>query len=416
MMEAAIVTIGDELLFGQTIDTNSAWLGRRLSDLGIKINKRVSVGDSERDIQEALDEASAHADLILITGGLGPTRDDITRPTLAKYFNTTLEYHEELLGLLKEFFEKRGRELTDALKRQALLPASCETLRNTKGTAWGMWFEKNNKVFVSMPGVPREMQAITEEEVIPRLKERFTLPCIVHRHLLTAGVGESVLAEKVADLEDNLPHHIKLAYLPGLGTVKLRLTARGDDRVELEHELINWQDQFMERVGKYTYGFDTDRFEAAMGNILKQHKKTIATAESCTGGYIASLLTRIPGSSEYYMGSTVTYSNAAKTKVLHVPESVLEEHGAVSEETVKAMIKGVCQNFDTDYAISVSGIAGPAGGTPEKPVGTVWIAVGSPDNIEAKRYNFPGDREQNIQLTAIMALEQMRKYLLKHIG
>lgn len=410
-MEAAIITIGDELLFGQTVDTNSAWMGQHLADIGIQVREKRAVGDDAHDIIVALDAVSKFANLVLITGGLGPTKDDITKTTLARYFGTELVINEEVLALLEGFFKKRGRKMLQSNIDQAKLPASCIPLRNDQGTAWGMWFERDGIVYVSMPGVPREMQALMEQEVLPRVKEQFDLPLILHKHILTAGIGESYLADKIQDLEDNLPSELKLAYLPGMGSVKLRLTARGTDRGKLESLLMEQTTSFVSRMERYVYGYDGDIFEATLGKILLEQGKTISTAESCTGGYIASLIASVPGASAYFEGSTVTYSYASKQKLLGVKADTLEKYGAVSEETVKEMVSGVCETLNTDVGIAVSGIAGPGGGLPDKPVGTVWVAVGSRNHIVTRLYEFGGNREQNIRLTAVMAMELMRKYL-----
>ena len=411
-MLASIITIGDELLYGRTVDTNSAWMGRTLSDLGIRVNDIRSIADDKQDILNALDAVPANVQLVLITGGLGPTKDDITKLTLAEYFDTKLVMNEEILGLLETFFSKRGRRMLQVNRDQALMPEACTPLRNDRGTAWGMWFEKDAKVYVSMPGVPREMKALMEQQVLPRVKAQFELPIIIHQHLLTAGIGESYIAEKIADLEDSLPPEIKLAYLPDLGMVKLRLTARGTDRQYLEGLLHEQVTAFTERIGRYIYGHNEDRFEAAVGKILLEQGKTLATAESCTGGRISSMLTAIPGSSRYFEGGVVSYSYQAKEDLLGVKAETLAQHGAVSEAVVKEMVVGACHALKTDVAIAVSGIAGPDGGTEDKPVGTVWVAVGSPDRTVTRMYQFSTDREHNVALSAVMALELMRKYLI----
>lgn len=411
-MLASIITIGDEILYGRTVDTNSAWMGRALSDIGIRVNDIRSIADDKQDILNALAAVPANVQLVLITGGLGPTKDDITKLTLAEYFGTKLVMNNEILSLLEEYFSKRGRPMLQVNRDQALMPEACTPLRNDRGTAWGMWFEKNGKVFVSMPGVPREMVALMEQEVLPRVKAQFDLPIIIHQHLLAAGIGESYIAEKIADLEDSLPPEIKLAYLPDLGKVKLRLTARGTDREHLETLLQEQVTAFSERIGRYIYGHNEDRFEAAVGKILLEQGKTISTAESCTGGLISSMLTSIPGSSKYFEGGVVSYSYQAKEDLLGVSAETITTHGAVSEEVVTEMVIGACKTLKTDVAIAVSGIAGPSGGTEDKPVGTVWVAVGSPDRIVTRKYQFPADRQHNVELSTVMALELMRKYLI----
>lgn len=411
-MQATIITIGDELLYGQTIDTNSAFMGRELALLGIRVREILSISDDKAAILEALARAENASDLVLITGGLGPTKDDITKVTLAQYFDTPLVSNPEILALLESFFASRNRPMLQSNIDQALMPAACTPLRNDRGTAWGMWFEKNGKVFVSMPGVPFEMEALMRQEVLPKVKTFFHLPVIIHKHILTAGKGESYLAEEIANFEDSLPTNIKLAYLPGLGTVKLRLTARGNDRISVQQELDGQVAKLVSIIDRHIYGLDDDQLEEVVGKLLLAQGKTIATAESCTGGQIASQLTLVPGCSAYYIGSVVSYSYSAKEAVLGVKQETLDQYGAVSEETVKEMLLGVCDRLGTDYGIATSGIAGPTGGTPDKPVGTVWLAYGSPSDIRTKKLSFKGNRQQNIQLTALMALELFRRYLV----
>ncbi len=412
-MQATIITIGDELLYGQTIDTNSAYMGRELALLGIRVREILSISDDKSAILEALARAEQASNLVLITGGLGPTKDDITKVTLAQYFNTTLLRNQEILAQLEAFFASRNRPMLQSNADQALMPASCTPLRNDRGTAWGMWFEKNGKVFVSMPGVPFEMEALMQQEVLPKVKTYFKLPVIIHKHILTAGIGESFLAEQIADFEDNLPTNIKLAYLPGIGSVKLRLTANGTNREVVQEALDAEVAKLVAQIDKHIYGYDDDQLEEIIGKLLTAKDKTLATAESCTGGYIASQITMVEGSSAYYNGSVVSYTYESKQALLGVKQETLDSFGAVSEETVREMLLGVCTKFGTDYAIATSGIAGPAGGTPDKPVGTVWIAYGAPTDMRTKKLTFKGNRKQNIQLTALMALELFRKYLIE---
>ncbi len=410
-MQATIITIGDELLYGQTVDTNSAYMGRELALLGIRVREILSISDDKAAILEALARAENASDLVLITGGLGPTKDDITKVTLAEYFNTPLVSNPEILAKLEEFFTRRNRPMLQSNADQALMPEACMPLRNDRGTAWGMWFEKNGKVFVSMPGVPFEMEALMQQEVLPKAKQFFKLPAIIHKHILTAGVGESFLAERIAAFEDNLPEGIKLAYLPSVGGVKLRLTAAGAER-EVVQQLLDAQlAKLQPLIEEAIYGYDDDTLEEVIGKKLIEMGKTYSTAESCTGGYIAHQITLAPGSSKYYNGSIVSYTNEAKNEILGVKQETIREHGAVSEQTVREMVAGVCKGMHTDYGIATSGIAGPTGGTAEKPVGTVWIAYGSPNDIRTKKYEFKASRKINIQLTGLMALELFRKYL-----
>ena len=405
-IKASIITIGDELLVGQVIDTNSAWMAQELNKTGVWVHRRVAVGDVWDDIWQALDDEQKAADVILITGGLGPTADDITKPLLCKYFGGEMIMHEETLTHINYLFEhvfKRPMPLLERNRRQAEVPDVCTVLRNGVGTAPGMLFEKGNKIFISMPGVPYEMKHIMQVHVLPLLKNRFDLPHIEHRTLITMGIGESFLAERIKDFEEALPGSIKLAYLPNFGMMRLRLSAQGkkeEVQVQLDERFETLKMQL-----KDVMVIDEDiSFEVLLGRLLKERNKTVSTAESCTGGYIAHLITLVPGSSAYFKGSVVGYDNSVKEHLLHVSEKTLNSDGAVSEGTVKQMIKGVLNDIETDFAIAVSGIMGPDGGTAEKPVGTVWIAVGDNEKTEAKKFHFRFDRERNIQLTAVNAL------------
>lgn len=414
-INASIITIGDELLIGQTIDTNSAFIAQELNKSGIWVKRRVAVGDLWGDIWQALDEEGKNSDIIIITGGLGPTADDITKPLLCKYFGGKLVVNEEVLNHVKYLFEQVFRRPGPMLERnlkQAEVPDVCTVLHNARGTAPGMLFKKEDKVFISLPGVPHEMQGLIVNEVIPRLQKEFTMPVILHRTAFTSGMGESMVAEHIKDFESALPAYIKLAYLPNYGTVKLRLTATGDNEKQLEKEL---HDQFeqLKKLVSHILVTDTDEgLEVVIGKILKAKGKTMGTAESCTGGYIAHLITSIPGSSAYYKGSIVSYSNEIKEKVLGVQHSTIQSVGAVSEKTVTEMVKGALEKLNADYVVATSGIMGPDGGTPEKPVGLVWIAAGSKDEIVAKQFNFRFDRERNIRLAAHNALDFLRKFIL----
>jgi len=414
-INASIITIGDELLIGQTIDTNSAFIAQELNKSGIWVKRRVAVGDLWDDIWQALDDEGKNSDIIIITGGLGPTADDITKPLLCKYFGGKLVVNEEVLNHVKYLFEQVFRRPGPMLERnlkQAEVPDVCTVLHNARGTAPGMLFKKEGKVFISLPGVPHEMQGLIINEVIPRLQKEFTMPVILHRTAFTSGMGESMVAEHIKDFESALPAHIKLAYLPNYGTVKLRLTATGDNEKQLEQEL-NDQFEQLKKLVSHILVTDTDEgLEVVIGKILKAKGKTMGTAESCTGGYIAHLITSIPGSSAYYNGSVVSYSNEIKENVLGVQHSTIQSVGAVSEETVTEMVKGALKKLNVDYVVATSGIMGPDGGTPKKPVGLVWIAAGNKDGIVAKQFNFRFDRERNIRLTAHNALDFLRKFIL----
>ncbi len=415
-IKASIITIGDELLIGQVIDTNSAFIAQELNKIGVWVNRRVAVGDVYEEIWKALDEESNSSDVILITGGLGPTNDDITKPLLAEYFGGKLVMHEETLAHVTYLFEhvfKRPMPLLESNRKQAEVPDVCTVLKNDVGTAPGMLFEKNGKIFISMPGVPTEMKFLMHERVLPLLKQKFDLPYIGHKTLLTAGIGESFLAERIKDFEKTLPSNIKLAYLPNHGMVRLRLTAQGEK--ELVEKVLNENFTVLKKQVEDVMVIDEDiSFEVLLGRLLKEKNKTVSTAESCTGGYIAHLITSVAGSSDYFKGSVVSYDNSIKENVLHVSNETLNSVGAVSEETVEQMIKGIMKIMSTDYAVAVSGIMGPGGGTTEKPVGTVYIAVGNNNITEIKKFNFRFDRKRNIELTAINALHTLCGFIRKN--
>jgi nicotinamide-nucleotide amidase len=410
-VHAEIVTIGDEILYGQITDTNSQWMSAELDKIGIRIIRKSSVGDNENEILTILSEAEKRADIILITGGLGPTNDDITKKTIAKYFNCGLILDQEALKEVTAFFEKRGRELTEVNKQQAFLPEKATYIPNRWGTAPGMWLEKGNKVFVSMPGVPFEMKGLMTHEIIPRLKSKFNCPVIYHKVIKTAGIGESFLAEKIKTWEDNLPIEMKLAYLPGFDGVKLRLTSFGKDETLLISQTNKELEKLKQLVGSYIYGYDEDTMGSAIGKLLKDKKLSIATAESCSGGYVSHLITLVPGSSSYFLGGVVAYDNRIKVEILGVNVETLREHGAVSEETVKQMAEGVRKKLKTSIGIATTGIAGPDGGSDEKPVGTVWIGYSDSNKTIAKKLVFGKEREVNIRLTGLYLLNFVRESL-----
>ncbi len=413
-MHAHIITIGDEILIGQIIDTNSAWMGRELNQVGIEVTEIITASDSRHSIYRSFQRAAEHADIILITGGLGPTKDDITKKVLAEYFGTDLVFNEEMWGYLEGFFEQLGRKPNESHRQQCYLPANCTTLRNKMGTAPGMWFEKNGKVFVSMPGVPYEMKYLMEHEVIPKLKTTFKTQPIVHRTISTAGVGESVLAGLVEDIETNLPDFVKLAFLPNLGKVRLRLTARGEDEAYLNQFLDQKVIEIKEKIGDLIFGYEKQTISEVIGLLCKEKGVTIGTLESCTGGRVAHDITSVSGSSAYFKGSIVAYSNDIKRKLLDVSADTLAAHGAVSKETVIEMVKGGLTTLGVDYALAVSGIAGPTGGTPDKPVGTIWVAVGNKEYIEATLVKGGKDRAKNIERTTTLSLNILRQFILKY--
>lgn len=414
MIKTTIITIGDELLIGQVIDSNSAWMAQQLNEAGIAVLRRVAVGDNWDQIWQCLDEESRHADIILITGGLGPTADDITKPILCKYFAGTLRIDEEALRNVKYLFEEVfKRPLTDRNVRQAEVPDNCMVLQNKRGTAPGMLFERNGKVYVSMPGVPHEMQGMMIDDVIPFLKKSFTLPFIIHKTLLTFGIGESMIADMIQDFEEGLPQHIRLAYLPNYGMVRLRLSATGPDEAQLSKEVMEKFVILQGLVRAFLVTNEDEPMEKVVAKLLSSSKATLCTAESCTGGYLAHLITSIPGSSVFYDGSVVSYSYKAKEDLLQVNHDTLTSKGAVSEEVVREMAKGALHNIASDYTIAVSGIMGPGGGLPGKPVGTVWIAVGNNEKLTTQRFHFRFDRQKNIQLTAVNALNMLRVFMLQ---
>ncbi len=409
-VRAELLTIGDEILYGQIVDTNSQWMGAELSKAGIRVVRTTTVGDVATDILKAFAEAEERADIVLITGGLGPTSDDLTKPCLAQYFDCEMRMHEEALAEVTEFFASRGRALTEINRLQASLPVCCEKVTNRLGTAPGMWFERNGKVFVSMPGVPHEMKVMMSEIILPKLLRTFRTPVIQHTIIRTVGIGESFLAEKISAWEQSLPSHIRLAYLPGYGEVKLRLTATGRDQQTLKDEVGQLVNDLQPLAGEYIYGYGEDTLEVVTGNILRSKKLTLSVAESCTGGYLAHLITSIPGSSDYFAGGIVAYSNDIKINELGVKSETLDQHGAVSEATIREMASLVRSKFNTNIGVATSGIAGPGGGTPEKPVGTVWIAYADDKEVVARKLALSKDRNINIRITAVSVLNLIRKY------
>ena len=419
MINASIITIGDELLIGQVIDTNSAYIAQQMNKAGFAVIRRVAVGDDYDAIWQALDEEKKHADIILITGGLGPTADDITKPLLCKYFGGKMVVNEAAFANVKHLFENIfKRPFTERNKKQGEVPDVCTVIQNKKGTAPGMVFsqiiEEKEKMFFSMPGVPFEMMAMITDDVIPILQQKFKAAHISHRTLLTAGVGESTLADLIQHFEEDLPKNIKLAYLPSYGMVRLRLTVTGNDPATSDKILDEQFTTLQTLVKEYLVTDVDESMERTLGKLLVQKGKTMSTAESCTGGYIAHLVTAMPGASSFYGGSVVSYSYAAKEDLLQVKKQTLETVGAVSEEVVKEMAAGALKNIGTDYTIAVSGIMGPDGGMPDKPVGTVWICVGDHEKLVTNKFIFRFDRDRNIRLTALNALNMLRKFVLEN--
>lgn len=416
-MDVEIINIGDELLIGQVINTNASWMAEQLNLSGFRVSQVTVISDQKDHILNSLIMAEQRAGIVLISGGIGPTRDDITKHTLCEFFGTRLVFNEEAYRDVEAIFERRGYKVTELNRQQAELPEKCIGLPNKVGTARGMWFEKERQgggktIFVSMPGVPFEMKAMMTEHVIPRLKETFHTPAIYHKTILTTGIGESFLAARIEEWENGLPEHIKLAYLPQPGIVRLRLTGTGKME-QLIHQQVDAEVARLESlIPDYIYGYDDDTLENIIGRLLKQKQATLATAESCTGGYIAHLITSIPGSSGYYKGSMVAYANDIKQHILGVNSASLEQYGAVSKEVVTEMAIAAQTMFDADYVIATSGVAGPDGGTADKPVGTTWIAIASPNEVYAKKFSFGDSRDRNIRRTALQALSMLRKTLI----
>lgn len=408
---AEIISIGDELLIGQTINTNAGWIGEQLATIGVRARRVLTIGDERQEILDAL--AASTADIVLITGGLGPTKDDITKYTLCTFFGTTLVRNTDIEAAIAAFFRSLGREPLEVNLAQADLPESCTVIPNDRGTASGMWFNKDGRVFVSMPGVPYEMKAMMLKHILPALQRTFDPPSIVHRTVLTTGLGESHLAQRIATWEDSLATEaIKLAYLPSPGLVKLRLSAyANNDLAEAEERVARKTEELYRIIPELVYGEGEERLEQVIGRILKDQGASLSLAESCTGGYVSHLITSIPGSSAYYVGGVVSYANAVKMEELGIPADMLELNGAVSEPVVEQMASGVRAALRTDWSIALSGVAGPDGGTPEKPVGTVWMAVAGPDGVRSAKTFFPGSRDLVIKRSAVAALDMLRRRL-----
>jgi nicotinamide-nucleotide amidase len=416
MVRAEIITIGDEILYGQILDTNTQWISLELDKLGIKTIRKSSVGDQASEITQILEEAATRADVVFITGGLGPTKDDLTKKVLADYFHCGLEMHPEALRDVTEFFTKRGRELSDINRDQALLPTKAQFVPNKQGTAPCMWFEEKGVVWVSMPGVPFEMKSIMETEVLPRVIKHFKTPVIFHKVIKTVGIGESYLSDLIQEWELSLPSHIKLAYLPSLGIVKLRLTAFGEDLSSLSSDVETELARVMPLISSYVFGYEKEELAEVVGQLLRKAKASLSVAESCTGGHLAHQFTQIPGSSDYFKGGIVSYANEVKMDQLGVSASILSEFGAVSEPCITAMAEGARQVLGTSYSLATSGIAGPTGGTDDKPVGTVWIALAHPDGVITRKLQLAGTRMQNIHMTSLASLNLLRRFLLHDLN
>ena len=413
-MKTEIITIGDEILIGQIVDTNSAWMGQQLNLNGIEVYQVTSVHDNHAHIIKALADAEKNVDLVLITGGLGPTKDDITKDCLCEYFGTELVYYPEVFEYIQSLLTSRNVTINQLNRDQALMPASCTILQNSAGTASGMWFEQNGTIFVSMPGVPFEMEAIMTEEVFPRLIKRGIMQSIVHKTILTYGLAESMLAEKIERWESALPDYIKLAYLPSALTVRLRLSAYGTDKSMLAAQIDQQVQELLKIIPEYVFGFDDDNMALIIGRMLVKFCHTLAVAESCTGGNIAHSITSNAGSSEYFKGGVVAYSNEIKSKLLKVPSSMIETYGAVSQQVAESMAVGAQNALNADFSIATTGIAGPDGGSTDKPIGTVWIAVAGPSGVKSEKFIFRHNRERNIIRSTQSALDLLRKLILNN--
>lgn len=415
-IRAALVSIGDEILNGTTINTNASWISTQLQPLGIHIHEVIAISDQAQHISECITHYLQTVQLIIVTGGLGPTKDDITKKTLCQLFDSTLEFHEDIYERLKAAFAKRNIPFTENNRDQAMYPHNCKVLPNALGTAQGMWFERNGAVLVSLPGVPFEMKGLMTDQVLPLLPKVFDLPVILNRYFMTSGISESFLAKQLEDVETAMPEYIGLAYLPSPGVVKLRLTASGRPETQMQEDLDRLSAQMDAILGAGIYAHAPTPLEEHVGLLLKQSASTLGSAESCTGGRIGSKITSIPGSSAYYLGGVVSYANSIKHRLLRVPEETIQTYGAVSEETVRAMLDGVQATLGVDYAIAVSGIAGPGGGSAEKPVGTVWIGVAGKGESVISHYFFNKNRDVNIEYACMFALHELRILLTKHLA
>jgi len=411
-MIAEIITIGDELLIGQVVDTNAAWIANKLNLLGIEINKTVSISDKKSSIFKALKQVDNNTDIVFFTGGLGPTNDDITKKALAEYFGVQLVMNNEILENIKAFVDKRNADLNDRNIEQALVPENCSTIPNSIGTAPGMWFEDNGRIIISMPGVPFEMKEMMNTHIIEKLKKRHKDFFILHKIILTQGLPESKLAEILEKWEENLPHELSLAYLPSPGIIKLRLSAKGKNRMLLEKIITKNVNELYQIIPDYICGYDEDKLEVITGDLLKQHHFTVSVAESCTGGTIGQLITSVSGSSAYFKGGVIAYSNEIKENILGVNKRNIEIYGAVSKQVVEEMALGILKLFNTDFAVATSGIAGPTGGTKDKPVGTTWIAVASKYTVESGKFIFGDQRDRNVQRASLTAINMLRKLIV----
>jgi len=414
-MKAEIITIGDEILIGQIVDTNSQWIGTELNKIGVSVYQISSIQDDKEHILAALKEAEQRVDIVILTGGLGPTKDDITKHTIASYFNDHLELNNDVVTHIKELFQKYKIPFGESNRLQGMLPTKASVLKNLYGTAPGMWFHENNTVFVSLPGVPNEMKGLMKYEVLPKIQKQFKLPFIVHKTIMTYGQGESVVAERIEEFENNLPSFVKLAYLPNYGRVRLRLTAKGDDKSILEKAIDEQIEKLYTLIPDIISGFDEGgKLEDKIGTLLKNSNKTLATAESLTGGKIAATIVSVAGSSAYFKGSIVAYSVELKQSLLNVSKATIESNTVVSKEVAKEMVVGVQEKLKTDYAIAVTGNAGPTTDHNDISVGVVFIAIASGKEVLVEEFNFGKPRGRVIDKTVNKALEMLQKEILKN--
>jgi nicotinamide-nucleotide amidase len=411
-MKVEIINIGDELLIGQVVNTNASWLADQLTLNGFSVGRILTVSDNIDDILSAFREGFLRSDILLVSGGLGPTSDDLTREALCRFFSCNMRSDEDSLETIKKIFGRRNWPLTAINIKQAEVPEKCKAVSNPIGTSPGMWFEENGKILVAMPGVPFEMKQMVSEIIIPRLKEKFGQEKIVYRNILTHGLGESSLAERIKDWETDLPPQITLAYLPQPGIVRLRIMTKGNDEEEMLAMINKQIEKLKSIIPELIFGYDQDTMESIIGELLLNKNAYLSTAESCTGGYISHLITSVPGSSRYFKGSIVSYDNNVKIQQLGVRQDDIINYGAVSKQVVTQMAENVRKELNTDYSIAISGIAGPDGGTTEKPVGTTWIAVATPENTIVKHFIFGDNRERNIRRAALTALNMLRMELL----
>ena len=411
-MKADIITIGDEILIGQIVDTNSVWMAQRLGEIGLSVRRKYSIGDRREEIVEAIEESLKASEVVLITGGLGPTKDDITKKVLAEIFHSTLVRHEETYQRVERMMTARGIEFNELNKSQALVPECCTVLPNHKGTAPGMWFEREGRVVVSLPGVPFEMEHLMTESVLPRLKAHFNLQSVVHRTAITYGLAESMMAERIAEWEDSLPDYLHLAYLPSPSQLRLRLSAYDVDAEQAAHEIDARFEALMPLLGDHFVGWDSDTLQSVVAQILTTRGETLAAAESCTGGALSAKFTAMSGASDYFWGAVVSYDNSVKENVLGVSHEDIETYGAVSEQVARQMAEGVRRVCGTTYGVATTGIAGPSGGSEDKPVGTVWTAVAGPNGTVAQKKVHGRLRAQNIDRASSAAINLLRLYLL----